>query len=392
MARDPRLLAAILCTIVLLPLGSSAASAAPALPTLTHLAAADGDDEKGDGEEEEEEQVANPLDVAIPYFGELETKFSDGWTLLNCADLTVPEPVVFTCTPESMSFATPSYDPDFGEVVLPAEMSNAGRVVTVHYTVTLALPAIPTAAELVVNMPISAGTPFSIAHAELGVICEGCRDRNARLEVLGVEPATAGTLLVTDTHLVFASAPGYRGEVALAYRVQDERDQWSEPIAITAYVSAPAADVLLPLHLRIPLPDEQIELSTDQLVVVDDADTELDLLDCGAPVYGTVTCVDGVISYTPPVPLVNEDGESVQIAADQFTATVYAESGDQVRATVTLVLDDDADAPGLVTGLLSTSAESLIPNPVPVTEQNAPAGATPSLFAPIVGLLERRQK
>lgn len=368
-AASSRLLIGVVCVLAMLSVGGATAFA---------------------DDEEEAPEAANPLDLAVPYYGELETKFSDGWTLTNCDELSVPDPIVFTCTPEAMTFSTDTFDEGFGEVVLAAQMANADRVVIVHYTVSLALPALPVAPELAINLPISAGTPFAIAHSGLGLACDGCREKNVHIEALTVEPATAGTLLVSDTHLVFASAPDYRGEVTLSYRAQDERDQWSEPIAITGFVSAPAREVLLGLHLQVALTDEPREFLVGDLVV-DEGDGALDLIACSNPVFGTVSCRDGVIRYTPAPVEFDENGDELEGAsADQFTATVFSQSGDQVRATVTLLRDQPADGPALVTGLLSPAADSVIPSLVPVPEDEAPTGQTPSIFAPFVGVLERR--
>jgi hypothetical protein len=322
----------------------------------------------------------NPLDLAVPYFGHLEVTMPQGWTI-GCSGLSAPKPVKLGCTSGGLTLDADGYAADYGTHVLTAALKHGSNALSVHYRVSLAKPDAPTGAEVHEDFPVEAGTAAYLPQNELGIACAGCRAHTPVLTALAVDPASAGSLAVTSSHLVFTTAASFAGTATLAYTITDEQGQVSEPAKVEVDVTPRGASTLSPLHVLADLTSSPVQYTIDQLVA-GSAPDDLRVIGCDDPVYGTVTCVGDHIRYTPAA----KPG-----AGDQFGFTLFSLSlGEQLHGSVTLV----APAKGakvaagvrLVTELPAASAASMLPIPPPADGATT-ATAQPGVFDPLVATL-----
>jgi hypothetical protein len=327
--------------------------------------------------DDEEGPPANPAQVAIPYHGVYEAAMATGWTVESCDSLTAPDDIIFTCEPETMTFSAEEYDPDFEPVPFPVAIVNGSQRLVVTYIVSHALPVAPAVAEgIAYPYPFAAGSRVLLPYSDLGLTCEGCDTHGPQIEVLGVEPATAGTARATPTHLEIMPNTGFVGTLAVGLTLTDPFGQQSTAGSVLVSFYGRGDATLTALHVVVPADEPVIDLTA--LVIDSDDDADLHLLGCGVALYGTVTCANGVATYTPA---------AEWPGIDQFSFHVLSGTGEQATGSITIV--DAEHARELALGLVVSSdadAEGTIVPSTPVAEDEAVAGG---FFAPLQSLLDR---
>ena len=344
---------------VALALGSSAALAA-----------------EGD---EEEAPPANPTDVAIPYHAVFEAPMAEGWSVADCASLVAPEDITFTCEPDAMTFAAETYDPEFEPVAFPVTLLYAAESLTVTYTITQAPPELPAAAEaFAYPYPFAAGTRVLIPYSDLALLCQGCTEFGPTVEVLGTEPATAGSAVATASHLEVLPNPDFVGTITVGFTLEDPFEQVSEVGAVAISFYAPDT-ALTALHVVVAA-DEGVAQAVDLAALVTDAsDDGFRILGCGAALHGTVVCTpDGTASYTPDLEW---------RGADQFSFHVFGDGGEQATGSVTIV--DSARAEQLPLGLVRSTPMPEDGTIIPVALVDESETIASGLFSALQGVLDR---
>lgn len=374
-ARRARPLAA---TVLLAVLASLAVFAAPvaSLPSAVAAAVPGAADEPTTGT------------VEVPYRGEVELPPARGWSYADCEGTLAASPLVTACAEDGVTLAAPDYDPDLGTVRVPVTLQRGTTTLALDQLATLGPPPAPTVASGDVGVPVAAGSRLLLPVSDLGVECAACGE-GARLEAVGVEPASAGRLTATPTHLVFAAAPGVTGEATLGVRVVDAVGTRGETAELTVTTVEPASR-LVALHVHAEATAEGVELELGDLVASSAGDVAF--LGCGAAVTGTVRCAgDGRATWTPAVgasTLPGRDGAP----DDQFSFHVTDASGDQVVGSVTLT-GPPAES-GVLDGSLVSPAGSAraalgVGVAAPPVASTQVGGETAGLFDPLRAVLDR---
>ena len=331
------------------------------------------------GGDDEEAPAANPVDVAIPFHAVHEVPMGEGWLVEDCASLTAPAGIIFTCEPDGMTFAAAEYDPGFAKTAFPVALVNGNQRLVVTYTVSQAPPAAPLIAEaLDYPYPFPAGSRVLLPYSDLAIGCEGCAGTGPTVTVLGVEPAAAGSARATSTHLELMPTPGYVGPATVGFTLEDSFGQESAVGSVAVSFYAAGAAPLTALHAVMEVDDGSLEIDLGSLVSTADGG-EYQIIGSGPPVLGTLDRNDdGTLHYLPPA-----DWAGV----DQFAFHVLAANGEQATGSVTLVdpLHARDLAPGLLISMPVDGDATIVPT-APVTDDDA---QSPGLFASLQQVLDR---
>ncbi|MBF0672059.1 MAG: hypothetical protein IR160_05675 [Salinibacterium sp.] len=313
--------------------------------------------------------------VAIPYEGEAQVKPAEHWAFTDCAAALAASDLVTACEAQSVTFAAPVYDPDFGTVVVPLALGNGAVQLTVDYIVTLAPPPVPVLPDQAYGYPFAAGTRVMLPFSDLDIECQVCTGMTVTVD--SVAPREAGIGWATATHLVFAAAPDHVGPVELGVVVLDDLGQESAAASLTLSFYRAGERGLGAMHVFAERGADVVSLDLREYAVA--GDEELRLIGCGAAVHGTVVCSpDGTALYHP----------TASAGADQFSFHLYSEAGEQATGSVTLV-GSAAELP--TTGLVPSRADddmtsALVPRLPP---PDGAAEETPGMFDAFVRLLDR---
>lgn len=279
---------------------------------------------------------SSPADVEIPYLGDAAIEPSPPWQIADCGPAFAAGPIVTACDPSRISVAAPEYDPEAGTTVIRVPLSNGVVSTTVGYRIRLAGPETPTARPAELARPVAAGSLLRVPVSELGLECAVCGD-GGRLEALEVEPAIAGSVWATPTHLVFWAASGYTGPAEVGYRFADDYGSWSAGAKLDAAVYRSAGPPLVTLDLIATTAADGtaiVDLASLAASIptaggdgtdAEAASEELVLVGCGAALHGRVACDADTAAYAGPPG-----------TTDQF-AVQFAAGGEQATASVTLV-------------------------------------------------------
>lgn len=329
---------------------------------------------------------SSPADVEIPYLGDAAIEPSPPWQIADCAPAFAAGPLVTACDPSRISVAAPEYDPDAGITVIRVPLTNGVVSTTVGYRVRLAGPETPTARPAELARPVAAGSLLRVPISELGLECVVCGD-GGRLEALEVEPAAAGSVWATPTHLVFRAASGYAGPAEVGFRFADDYGTWSAGAKLDAAVYRSAGSPLVTLDLVATTAADgtaTIDLAALATSIAPRADgsgdeaapADLVLVGCGAALHGRVACDAETATYA-----------GVPGMADQV-AVQFAAGGEQATASVTLVPEgSELAVPGpvaLAPGEQRDGVPVIVTPRVPVEHHD-----TAGVFTPLITTLDR---
>lgn len=335
-------------------------------------------------------QPPSPADVEIPYLGDASIEPAAPWRVVDCAAVAAASPLVTGCDAHKISLAAPQYDPEAGVVVIPVALTNDAVSTTVGYRVRLAGPETPSARPAEAPWPVAAGSLLRVPISELGVECAVCT-AGGRLEALEVEPASAGSVWATPTHLVFRAATGYTGPAEVGFRFADDYGSWSADARVHAAVYRAVDAPLVTLdRIAAIAPDGTAAVDLAGLVSSIAGD-DVVLVGCGAAIHGRAACEGGTASYTGPPGVV-----------DQFSVQ-FAASGEQATASVTLVPEpvepaqpaegatEADDVPRPTSGLVALAppdqtdgVTTWLDPPTPVEHHDSPG-----IFSPLISTLDR---
>ncbi|WP_308797166.1 hypothetical protein [Agromyces silvae] len=322
-------------------------------------------------------QPASPADVEIPYLGEASIEPAPPWRIADCAAVAAASPLVTGCDPTRITLAAPEYDPDADVVVIQVALTNDAVSTTVGYRVRLAGPEIPVVRPAAAVWPVAAGSLLRMPVSELGLECVVCAG-GGRLEALGVDPAAAGSVWATPTHLVFRASAGYSGPAEIGFRFADDYGSWSAGATVHTAVYRSTVAPLVTIDLVAAATADGTAVVDLSDLVTSLAGDDVVLVGCGAAVHGRVSCDDEAASYSGPSGVV-----------DQFSVQ-FAAGGEQATASVTLI-PEDADGPRAV-GPAATAPPSgqdegivtwFVP-PVPAEHHEASG-----IFTPLIATLDR---
>lgn len=300
----------------------------------------------------------NPAKVAVPFEGEFEVRMADGWLIQDCASVPPPPQMEFTCEPSQITLEAPDYDPEYETVNMVVAASNGALTEDFVYRVSMAAPTIPAGVAFDLGVPAPSGSRILIPHADLAVACEGCSGESAPIEVVGVAPTEAGIAFATATHLALAITPGHVGPIDVGYRVQDAHEQWSEPTAVRIDARAVGESTLVAMHTIIVREGASQTIDLRRLVF-SSSGAAFEILDCGAPAWGTIDCAGTTATYTA-----TEGAHPV----DQFSFTAYAFDGEFANGSVTIV-DAESELAGAAAGGSTTRADSIVIAAPPESEE-----------------------
>lgn len=317
--------------------------------------------------------------VAVPYLGSTTIEPGSGWQISDCEVPRAASTLVTECDGTKITLTATAYDPEAAATVVPVPQSNGATSVVFHYTVTLAPPERPTVAGGPIGFPVAAGSTVMLPLSDLGIECPVCTEGGA-LDVVAVEPRSAGTAAATGTHLVFRPSPAFSGSAGIVVRFADDYGAWSPDATIDVPVYRPVAP-LVATSVFAPIEGtEQQAVDLRPLVFGTDAG-ELHFLGCGAAVHGTVVCAsDGTAIYIP-------SGASV----DQFSYHVASSNGEQATGSVTIV-GPGASLPE--SGLVPASArrdgdDGVASMIVPRVPSETDASGRAGIFSPLIETLDR---
>ena len=306
--------------------------------------------------------VVGPTVVEVPFEGPLDVKPAPGWTFADCDPLRAATPLVTACAPGGFTVLSPGYDPALEPVRVAVPLTSDTASLTVDYIIRLAAPDAPDAPDTDIALPVPAGSRLLVPLSDLGLTCGRCTPGTARIEVTGVDPASAGSARVTGTHLTFAASSAARGPAEIGVRVTDDIGDSSNIFLVTVHVVEPASDALIGLHLLRPLAATTFEIA--DLAFAVGTDDEPRVVGCGSAFAGTVTCnPDAAVTYTP----------AAGATSDQFSVRLATAGGRQALASVTLGTTDAA-ALAPAAGEASAPVGVALPRGVETAEEQA--GAT----------------
>lgn len=346
-------------TLLLALAGGAAATAAGTDPTPTPTGGSDL------------ARPTGPSVVEVPFESTLDVKPAPGWAFADCAPIVAASALVTTCAADGFTVASAVFDPELAPVRVTVPLTNGMSTLAVDYIIRLAAPTPPDAGDTDTGIPVPAGSRLLIPFSDLGLTCGLCTPGTAEVEVVGIDPASAGTARVTGTHLTFAAAPGARGRAEIAVRVTDDIGASSKVLLVTVHVVAADTDSVIGLHLLRPA--EPLALEIADLGFAVGTEEELRIVGCGAALRGLVSCSpDGTVAFTPA-----GDGP------DQFSVRLSTPNGRQAIASVTLGTTDAA-ALAPATGTASAPLTLILPRPVESSEEQA--GATSNFTKLMDGL------
>ena len=293
-------------------------------------------------------EPASAAEIEIPYLETAEIQPSPPWRIADCDGPSKATPLVVACDGERIQLSAPDFDPDAGVTVIPVVLTDGTVTMTVAYRVTSAPPPAPVVAPSTNVRPAASASLLRIPFSDLGATCARCGG-GAGLVAIGVEPAAAGTVWATPTHLVFRVSSTFTGPAELGFGVVDEFGTTTEgKLPVSVY---PADAPLIALDVFVPLDDTgaaEIDLAA---LVTSVAGDDVVFVGCGGAVHGSAACEsDGSARYAGSGQL------------DQFGFQVAA-GGEQAAGSVTLV---PVDA-GLPTSGPVPTAPVDVPDDEPVT-------------------------
>ena len=322
--------------------------------------------------------------VAVPYLGSSSIEPAPGWEITDCAVPLAATPLATACESTKLTLTATAYDPEAAAVVVPVPQSNGATSAVFHYSVTLAPPEAPTVTPGGTGFPVAAGSTVMLPFSDLGIECAVCSEGGS-VDVVGVEPRSAGTAAATGTHVVFRPSATYSGDAAITVRFADDFGAWSAGTVIEVPVYRPAT-VLVATSVYLANDGAEQDIDLGGLVFGPEAG-DLHFIGCGAALHGTVVCrPDGTASYVPggaDVP----PGASV----DQFSYHVASSNGEQATGSVTLV-GPGASLPG--SGLVPASArrdgdDGVTSMIVPRVPSETDASGRAGIFSPLIETLDR---
>jgi hypothetical protein len=321
-----------------------------------------------------------PTAIAVPYLGTATIEPAEGWQVADCSVPAAATPLVVACHPDRIELAASSYDPDAGATTVPVPLSNGRTSMVFDYLVTLDPPEPPSVGAGRTMSPVAAGSVVLLPISDLGVECAVCAEGGA-LDVVGVEPANAGTAVPTPTHVVFRPAPGFTGEAEIIVRYADDYGTWSHDAAVTVPVYRGGSGPLIALSVFAPRADGATTVDLSALAS-SIGGSDVQVVGCGAPMHGTVVCgPDGTAVYSPV-------GE---VAVDQFSFQVAAANGEQATGSVTLVsTDSDLSESGPVpASAVDGGDDGVASQIVPALPAEREEQSREGVFAALIGTLER---
>lgn len=327
--------------------------------------------------------AASPTEVEVPYLGSTTIEPAAGWRISDCGPPEQASPLVTACDAEHIVLTAEAYDPEAGAIPLPVPQTNGGTSMVFRYVVRLAPPETPVARDIRFGYPVAAGSTVMIPISVLDIECAVCKE-GGRLDVVGVEPAGAGTAGATSTHLVFRPSASYAGLAGVGLRFADDFGTWSPEATVEIPVYRPEG-VLVAMNVFVAADGESQTIDLNELAF-DVGGAEISLLGCGAPIHGSVVCrPDGIAEF-----------RSRGAAVDQFDFHVASSEGEQASGSVTVVGDgaelpvsgpvpattidaddDDGDDAGVVS--------AIVPR-VPVESDST---ERVGVFAPLIRTLDR---
>ncbi len=314
------------------------------------------------------QDASGPSVVEVPRTGSLEVKPADGWEFADCGALTGATPLVTACTSTSFTVdAQGAMDQAVARVAVP--LRRGPTSISVDYVIRLAQPAAPDATDTDLALPIPVGSRTLIGLSDLSLSCASCTPGTAQIQVLGVEPTTAGNALVTGSHMVFAAAQ--TGTAQISLRLTDDLGQGTKTFLVTFHVVADDDADILGLHLSEPMPTAATSYALSDVAVSLDG-SHLTLVSCGTPIFGMLDCTPGGgIVYTP----------TAATTTDQFSVQVTDANGRQARATVTYGIPD---SPSLAPGVGASDAALTISLPAPTESADEPTTGATSAFTALM--------
>ncbi|WP_139416343.1 hypothetical protein [Agromyces laixinhei] len=322
---------------------------------------------------------ADPARVAIPYLGTASIDIAAPWSITDCAAPLAATPLVTACEAGKISLAAPVYDPDAGATALRLSLSDGRITTTTVYQVVLEPPAVPTATPSSELRPAPAGSLLRIPISDLGLECQVCSDTGGNLRAVAVQPASAGSLWATPTHLVFRAAADARGPVELVFRFADDFGSWSADAKLGVSILDPVDRPLATADVVVELVEGGASVDLNELAFPLGGG-ELIVVGCGNPVRGQVRCAaDGTAEY-------RGDG-----GTDQFSFQVATADGGRGFGSVTVV-PAGATEPGAGTAPIAPPKQSkqgvpvFVPPAVPVEDDAAADGG---LLRPLLSVFDR---
>jgi len=321
-------------------------------------------------------QPAGPTDIEIPYLGTATIEPAAPWRIAECDGPRAASPLVTACEGQRIDLAAPAYDPDAGVTVVPVQLTNDAVSMTVQYRVRLSPPDAPAVRPSEAARPVASGSLLRVPISDLGLDCVVCTS-GGTLDAIGVEPAAAGSVWATPTHLVFRAAAEYTGAAEVRFRYADDFGSSSAVGTIAASVYRAGAAPLIALDVFVPLGDDGSATVDIATLVTSIAGDDVVLVGCGAAMHGRVTC--GMeAQYLGSAGIVDQFG--FQVAA----------GGEQASGSVTLVpqgsgLPDAGPVPAAPSGA-DEPVPTLFTPPPPVEHDDA---ASDGIFSPLVSTLDR---
>ncbi|GAA1811085.1 Ig-like domain-containing protein [Agromyces neolithicus] len=324
--------------------------------------------------------ASSPTSVSVPHLGTATIEPAEGWRITDCAAPAAASDLVTACDEGRVELSSTGYDPEAVPAAVPVPMSNGRTSMTFEYRVELAAPEAPTLTSRRAPGPVAAGSVLLVPVSDLDAECAVCAE-GGTLAAVAVQPAEAGSLAATPTHLVFRPALDFTGDAELVGRFADGFGTWSADAKVVVPVYAPGPEALIAQSVFVPR-------GADGSVTVDLAglafssgSSDVRLAGCGAPIHGSVTCAaDGTAIYA----------SSSDVAVDQFSFRVVSADGEQASGSVTVVgeaSDLPQAGPAPAQGSRSDDGVStpIVPR-LPVEGEQTSRGG---VFAPLIGTLDR---
>ena len=324
--------------------------------------------------------ASSPTSVSVPHLGTATIEPAEGWRITDCAAPAAASALVTACDEGRVELSSTGYDPGAVPVTVPVPMSNGRTSMTFEYRVTLAAPEAPTLTSHRAPGPVAAGSVLLVPISDLGVECTVCA-AGGTLAAVAVQPAEAGSLAVTPTHLVFRPALDFTGDAELVARFADDFGTWSDDAKFVVPVYAPGPDALIAQSVFVARgADGAVSVDLAALAFASGGG-EVRLAGCGAAIHGSVACAaDGTARYA----------SSSVVAVDQFSFHVVSADGEQASGSVTVV-GEASDLPQMGPAPAQGSRDDdgvstpIVPR-LPVDDQLTSRGG---VFAPLIGTLDR---
>jgi hypothetical protein len=190
---------------------------------------------------------------------------------------------------------------------------------------------------------------------------------NAAAIVLGGQPDLGSVVVLADGRVRFTPTANVSGTTTFSYQAQDASGLSSDPVTVTVEL-APIADAPVAVDDAVGTFEDTL---VDIPVLANDSDADAPIAAAAgsvkittAPIHGTaVILANGQIRYTPAA---NYSGtDSLQyVVVDSVT-------GDSVPATVTITIDESADAPSAVADSATVAEDGQVTIDVLANDQDA---------------------